>query len=181
MFLKGFMKVRSSGCNLFDVCGGMLSIWTWFSRAKVITSYSLWLPWPSIINSTGSCAVGFTICMNALIQLKNIPPFIHPLGWAWNVLPAGAPIFKRSLIYARGKMKSGSMKWSPAALMQKRSVIVLPLSAEVIFPTCLLPFVLKTLNVFLCTQLTPVSSALYMRDGEKLYWFLIWFHFSKNR
>ena len=63
----------------------------------------------------------------------------------------------------------------PEALMKKRTVVGVPLSAEEICPTCFVPRTAITFGGFV-TVMHPVSSRFHIMFGSKL---CVWYNFSK--
>jgi len=101
---------------------------------------------------------GLTFLQKCLINIKKSSPVIQPDELALSIDPTGLLVKNQGFIFFRGKMNIGGTVF-PIALTANATVTSVPLSPDVIAPTCFLPFTAIILDGR-CTVVTPVSSTL---------------------
>ena len=126
--LNGLKYDTSNGCSLCVVCGGSDRSMTPLSRAR---SMAWRLPvcelWPSSTKITGFALLVFKLYMKCCSHRTNISRSIHPLSWASNTVPGGAPFLSASWILLRLYISIGGGKL-PIALMHDTHVTLTPRS-----------------------------------------------------
>lgn len=109
-----------------------------------------WDAWPSNNSNKGLCGDGLVCYRKWLNQILKSGIVIQPDLLQLKMLSAGAPFFSCSVSRVRGKMNMGGRK-CPVAETHIHAVERIPRSADVIQPTCLLPFNARIFDILDCT------------------------------
>lgn len=160
---KGPYTLLSRGWSLCEQWGGKDTRTTPCCLQKSIPWIDRCEPWLSRRRITCDCDVGRVCLTKCWRKTRKSSSCIQPAPLAVPMQPGGPPLIMKGLNFFRGKMNRGGMLL-PWAL--KAMVISVPLSAEVIAPSCFTPL-LDTILSGTWTVVMPVSSIFHTSFGSK--------------
>jgi hypothetical protein len=127
------MTARTRAWSIYVVCGGKLSMCTWFcAQAKSPLNLCSCCGHIQFKASYYTYLVRWTRFTYFFIHFRKPLLLIYPFNCACNELPSGSTFCIICPSFSLEGQK-GKMNLSPAALMQKRPVIFLPLSHLLLF------------------------------------------------
>ena len=163
-FFKGPNTEQSKGCSLCEQCGGKDSMIT----PLAFTYLRPWVPkWEAWLSRSRRTLLGRTCATKWCRKMTDRSATIQAEGCAAPQHPGGPSLIQWSLKWIRGNTNIGRTN-VPTAPIAPQSVTVWPLSAEVMAPTCFVPFG-ATMVLGFCTVDMPLSSTFQMSFAWKLY------------
>ena len=119
-----------------------------YKRTYSAEATEMWLEWLSKIKRIFLSFEELTYFWKCWSHFTNVSLSIHPLEVTSPSDPEGSPFLKLSTILFGANRKTGSKKF-PLGFIVHTAVMVLPLAALVIFPTCFWPLLVIALAGFL--------------------------------